>query len=149
MADRYLPSSNSLNTLTASRVNSAVGIRESCRSLFRLWVSYFQGVRSEYCAHVRIGNPSVVLIDEYSTGIDPATKRQMWRTLRSLSPGKAVVITTHSMEEAAALSDRVAIVSGSLLGESPASRIQLRLLIRVLFASNRNDRGLGVPTSVL
>jgi len=57
----------------------------------------------------------VLLIDEYSTGIDPATKRQMWNTLRDLSVGKAVVITTHSMEEASALSDRVAILSGRML----------------------------------
>jgi len=62
-----------------------------------------------------MGNPSVLLIDEYSTGIDPATKRHMWTTLRNLSAGKAVVITTHSMEEAGALSNRVAILSGKLL----------------------------------
>ncbi|KAG8989430.1 hypothetical protein FRB93_003631 [Tulasnella sp. JGI-2019a] len=62
-----------------------------------------------------LGNPSVLLIDEYSTGIDPATKRHMWNTLRDLSVGKAVVITTHSMEEASALSSRVAILSGRML----------------------------------
>ncbi|KAG8997749.1 hypothetical protein FRB94_007471 [Tulasnella sp. JGI-2019a] len=62
-----------------------------------------------------MGNPSVLLIDEYSTGIDPATKRHMWNTLRDLSVGKAVVITTHSMEEASALSSRVAILSGRML----------------------------------
>ncbi|KAG8938199.1 hypothetical protein FRC00_000483, partial [Tulasnella sp. 408] len=53
-----------------------------------------------------MGNPSVLLIDEYSTGIDPATKRHMWATLKELSVGKAVLITTHSMEEAAYLSNR-------------------------------------------
>ncbi|KAG8976224.1 hypothetical protein FRC05_004474 [Tulasnella sp. 425] len=62
-----------------------------------------------------MGNPSVILIDEYSTGIDPATKRHMWATLKQLSVGKAVLITTHSMEEAAYLSNRVAIISGRLL----------------------------------
>lgn len=62
-----------------------------------------------------MGNPSVLLIDEYSTGIDPATKRHMWATLKELSVGKAVLITTHSMEEAAYLSNRVAIISGRLL----------------------------------
>lgn len=41
-----------------------------------------------------IGNPSVVLIDEFSTGIDPKMKREMWQTLRRVSVGKAVVITT-------------------------------------------------------
>ena len=41
-----------------------------------------------------IGNPSVVLIDEFSTGIDPKMKRDMWQTLRRVAVGKAVVITT-------------------------------------------------------
>lgn len=41
-----------------------------------------------------IGNPSVVLIDEFSTGIDAKMKREMWTTLRTVAVGKAVVITT-------------------------------------------------------
>ncbi|KAG8916323.1 hypothetical protein FRC02_004045 [Tulasnella sp. 418] len=62
-----------------------------------------------------MGNPSVLLIDEYSTGIDPSTKRKMWKTLKRVATGKAVVLTTHSMEEASALSQRVAIISGKML----------------------------------
>ncbi|CAE6513623.1 unnamed protein product [Rhizoctonia solani] len=62
-----------------------------------------------------IGNPRVILIDEYSTGIDAATKRAMWKTLRRVSAGKAVVITTHSMEEASALASKVGILSGRML----------------------------------
>ncbi|KAG8705174.1 hypothetical protein FRC09_003117, partial [Ceratobasidium sp. 395] len=62
-----------------------------------------------------IGNPRVLLIDEYSTGIDPATKRAMWKTLRRVSTGKAVLITTHSMEEASALASRVGILSKKML----------------------------------
>ncbi|EPQ53405.1 P-loop containing nucleoside triphosphate hydrolase protein [Gloeophyllum trabeum ATCC 11539] len=41
-----------------------------------------------------MGNPSVVLIDEFSTGIDAKMKREMWGTLRNVAAGKAVVITT-------------------------------------------------------
>lgn len=41
-----------------------------------------------------IGNPSVILIDEFSTGIDPKMKRDMWLTLRTVAVGKAVVVTT-------------------------------------------------------
>ena len=40
------------------------------------------------------GNPSVVLIDEFSTGIDAKMKRDMWGTLRNVAVGKAIVITT-------------------------------------------------------
>ncbi|KAG9125344.1 hypothetical protein FRC07_008009 [Ceratobasidium sp. 392] len=73
-----------------------------------------------------IGNPRVLLIDEYSTGVDAATKRAMWKTLRRVSSGKAVVITTHSMEEASALASRVGILAKRMLAigtpDSLASR---------------------------
>ncbi|QRV97329.1 ABC transporter [Ceratobasidium sp. AG-Ba] len=62
-----------------------------------------------------IGNPRVLLIDEYSTGVDAATKRAMWKTLRRVSHGKAVIITTHSMEEAAVLSSRIGILAKRML----------------------------------
>jgi ATP-binding cassette subfamily A (ABC1) protein 3 len=68
------------------------------------------------CIDWTSGNPRVLLIDEYSTGIDAATKRAMWKTLRRVSAGKAVVITTHSMEEASALASKVGILSGRMLG---------------------------------
>ena len=41
-----------------------------------------------------IGNPPVLLVDEFSTGIDARTKRDMWRTLKNVAHGKAIVITT-------------------------------------------------------
>ncbi|EJU01080.1 hypothetical protein DACRYDRAFT_108410, partial [Dacryopinax primogenitus] len=62
-----------------------------------------------------IGNPKVVLIDEWSAGVDAATKRQMWHTLRRATAGKAVVLTTHSMEEASALANRVGIIASKML----------------------------------
>ncbi|KAI0714652.1 P-loop containing nucleoside triphosphate hydrolase protein [Earliella scabrosa] len=64
-----------------------------------------------------IGNPSVVLIDEFSTGIDAKMKRDMWGTLRNVAVGKAIVITTHSMEEASALANKVGILAKKMLGE--------------------------------
>jgi len=45
-----------------------------------------------------IGNPSVILIDEFSTGIDPKMKRDMWQTLHKVSEGKAVIITTRRFQ---------------------------------------------------
>ena len=41
-----------------------------------------------------LGNPSVILIDEFSTGIDAKMKRDMWSTLKNVAHGKAIVITT-------------------------------------------------------
>ncbi|KAK5137027.1 hypothetical protein LTR08_001036 [Meristemomyces frigidus] len=62
-----------------------------------------------------IGNPSVVLLDEPSSGMDAASKRVMWRTLSSVSDGRALVLTTHSMEEADALADRAGIMAKKML----------------------------------
>ncbi|KAL0951946.1 hypothetical protein HGRIS_008597 [Hohenbuehelia grisea] len=62
-----------------------------------------------------IGNPSVILIDEFSTGIDAKMKRDMWGTLRNVALGKAVIITTHSMEEASALANKVGIIAKRML----------------------------------
>ncbi|GBE77297.1 hypothetical protein SCP_0101700 [Sparassis crispa] len=73
-----------------------------------------------------IGNPSVVLIDEFSTGVDAKMKRDMWATLRKVAVGKAIVITTHSMEEASALATKVGILAKKMLAigttESLAAR---------------------------
>ena len=62
-----------------------------------------------------MGNPSVLLLDEPSSGMDAASKRVMWRTLESVVPGRSIVLTTHSMEEADALASRAAIVASKML----------------------------------
>jgi len=45
-----------------------------------------------------MGNPPVLLIDEFSTGVDAKMKREMWHTLRQVAVGKAVVITTRESD---------------------------------------------------
>lgn len=73
-----------------------------------------------------IGNPSVLIIDEGSSGMDAAAKRVMWRTLRSVSAGRSLVISTHALEEADALADRVGIMAKRMLalGTSDSLRKQ-------------------------
>ncbi|KAG7099993.1 hypothetical protein E1B28_001784 [Marasmius oreades] len=73
-----------------------------------------------------IGNPSVVLIDEFSTGIDAKMKREMWMTLRNVSVGKAVIITTHSMEEASALATKVGILAKRMLAVGTIDSLSAR-----------------------
>ncbi|KAJ6601121.1 hypothetical protein DFH09DRAFT_1020416 [Mycena vulgaris] len=73
-----------------------------------------------------MGNPSVVLIDEFSTGIDAKKKREMWRTLRTVAVDKAVIITTHSMEEAAALATKVGILAVRLLAIGTTESLSAR-----------------------
>lgn len=62
-----------------------------------------------------MGNPSVLLLDEPSSGMDVCAKRVMWRTLASVVPGRSLVLTTHSMEEADALADRAGIMGKKML----------------------------------
>ncbi|KAF8215745.1 hypothetical protein K438DRAFT_1901600 [Mycena galopus ATCC 62051] len=73
-----------------------------------------------------MGNPSVVLIDEFSTGIDAKKKREMWRTLRAVAVGKVFVITTHAMEEASALANKVGILAVRLLAIGTTESLSAR-----------------------
>ena len=62
-----------------------------------------------------IANPGVLLLDEPSSGMDPAAKRALWNTLSAIAAGRVMLLTTHSMEEADALCDRAGIMAGKLL----------------------------------
>ncbi|KAJ7239752.1 hypothetical protein B0H12DRAFT_1204157 [Mycena haematopus] len=73
-----------------------------------------------------IGNPAVVLIDEFSTGIDAKKKREMWRTLRTVAVGKVFVITTHAMEEASALANKIGILAVRLLAIGTTESLSAR-----------------------
>jgi len=60
-----------------------------------------------------VGDPELIFLDEPTTGFDPAARRTAWETIRSLRDlGKTVLLTTHYLDEAQALADRVAIVKG-------------------------------------
>lgn len=62
-----------------------------------------------------VGNPSVVFLDEPTTGLDPENKRQIWDILSKCKAGKSMILTTHIMEEAEVLTDRIGIlVNGEL-----------------------------------
>src|SRR4051794_19961548 len=58
-----------------------------------------------------VGDPELVFLDEPTTGFDPAARRAAWGVIRALKElGKTVLLTTHYLDEAQSLSDRVAIV---------------------------------------
>jgi len=60
-----------------------------------------------------VGRPKIIFIDEASTGVDPASRRTMWQAIRHEGQDSAVIMTTHAMEEAEAISQKIAIqVSG-------------------------------------
>jgi ABC-2 type transport system ATP-binding protein len=64
-----------------------------------------------------VNDPEIVFLDEPTTGLDPAARRALWELIRSLrSKGRSVLLTTHYMEEAEVLCDRLAIMDhGSIL----------------------------------
>ena len=60
-----------------------------------------------------VGDPELIFLDEPTTGFDPAARRQAWSTIKSLCElGKTIFLTTHFMDEAQALADRVAVMRG-------------------------------------
>ena len=71
-----------------------------------------------------VGNPSLLFLDEPTTGFDPSARRGAWEVVRALTGGgTTVVLTTHYMDEAEALADRVAVINaGRVVAEgTPAS----------------------------
>src|ERR1700723_1428740 len=63
------------------------------------------------CASRWINDPEVVFLDELTTGLDPQSRRAIWDLVRGIRDrGKTVFLTTHLMEEAERLCDRVAII---------------------------------------
>ena len=72
-----------------------------------------------------MGQPSIVFLDEPSCGMDPIARRQMWTVMESASRKCAIVLTTHSMEEAESVSTRLGIMSKGrmvCLGTAPQLR---------------------------
>lgn len=57
-----------------------------------------------------MGNPKVVIMDEPSTGLDPVSRRKLWNIIKTSSKARSFLLTTHLMEEADALCNRIAIM---------------------------------------
>ncbi len=63
-----------------------------------------------------VGDPDLIFLDEPTTGFDPSARRQAWRVIDNLrSLGKTILLTTHYMDEAQALADRVAVIANGLI----------------------------------
>ncbi|XP_051925524.1 ATP-binding cassette sub-family A member 5 [Hippocampus zosterae] len=97
------------------RVVTALELKEHVHKQAR---SLSAGIKRKLCfALSMIGNPETLLLDEPSSGMDPKSKQRVWRAIRAALKDRqrGAVLTTHYMEEAEAVCDRVAIlVSGRL-----------------------------------
>ncbi|MGZ4203309.1 MAG: ATP-binding cassette domain-containing protein [Thermoleophilaceae bacterium] len=72
-----------------------------------------------------VGDPELIFLDEPTTGFDPAARRAAWEVIRSLRGlGKTILLTTHYLDEAQSLADRVAIIKdGLIVAEGPPSEL--------------------------
>jgi lipooligosaccharide transport system ATP-binding protein len=81
-------------------------------------------------ARALVNDPALIFLDEPSTGLDPQARHMIWQRLRALlAQGKTIVLTTHFMEEAERLCDRLAIMDrGRLIAEgSPRELIRAHI----------------------
>ncbi len=91
-----------------------------------------------------VGNPQLIFLDEPTTGLDPEGRRQLWDVIRQFTAlGKTVLLTTHYLEEAEALADRVGvIIAGEMAAIGPTAELGGRAQAP---ATVRFQRPPGIP----
>ena len=97
-------------------VINSVGLKEKEHSLIRN-LSGGQRRRLDVALGI-IGNPELIFLDEPTTGFDPEARRAFWSLIKNLrSDGATIVLTTHYLDEAEALADRVAVINRGVIVE--------------------------------
>lgn len=98
------------NPRDAEEVIAAVGLTEKRNSLVRV-LSGGQRRRLDVALGI-VGNPELLFLDEPTTGFDPEARRTFWELVRELrNTGTTIVLTTHYLDEAEALADRVGVIN--------------------------------------
>jgi ABC-2 type transport system ATP-binding protein len=88
-----------------------------------------------------VNNPKVLFFDEPTTGLDPQARRNMWELIKSFQKdGKTIVLTTHYMEEAEELCDRVAIIDEGKIIKIDTPSFLIEELTKTGFKSNKKIR---------
>jgi len=97
-----------------------------------------------------LGRPGVVVLDEPTTGLDPESRRQVWQLVQGLvADGAAVLLTTHHLEEAEELADRVAVMrAGQVVLAGTQAEIAETQPATVRFALDDGDPRPPVPADV-
>ena len=132
---RYYP-----HPLPLDGVLEVVGLTDQRRTLVRR-LSGGQQRRLDVAVGLA-GDPELLFLDEPTTGFDPSARRQAWELVRNLRAlGKTVLLTTHYMDEAEYLADRVAIiVSGRIVAlGTPAELMQRDSAVTIAFRPPSGD----------
>ncbi len=92
-------------------------------------------------ASALVNDPLVLFLDEPTTGLDPQARRHLWEVIKRIrNDGKTVVLTTHYMEEAEELCDRVAIMDGGRIVALDKPQALIANLIAAGFTRDRVER---------
>ena len=104
------------NPRDVEEVIDSVGLQEKRDALIRN-LSGGQRRRLDVALGI-IGNPELLFLDEPTTGFDPEARRAFWSLIKKLrSDGATIVLTTHYLDEAEALADRVAVINKGIIVE--------------------------------
>ena len=104
------------NPRNVDEVIHSVGLEEKENALIRT-LSGGQRRRLDVALGI-IGNPELLFLDEPTTGFDPEARRSFWGLIQNLrSGGTTIVLTTHYLDEAEALADRVAVINNGVIIE--------------------------------
>jgi ABC-type multidrug transport system ATPase subunit len=99
-----------------------------------------------------IAEPRILVLDEPTTGLDPASRREVWNQISSVvAAGQTVILTTHYMEEAERLSERIAIMQGGKLvtvGRLEDLYAGIKQSYRLSYKDQYNIDGIGQPIVV-
>jgi ABC-type multidrug transport system ATPase subunit len=88
--------------------------------------AYSGGMRRRLSVAIALlGDPKIVYLDEPTTGMDPISRRYVWDIIQEAKKGRAIVLTTHSMEEADVLGDRIGIMARGRL-QAVGSSLRLK-----------------------
>jgi ABC-2 type transport system ATP-binding protein len=134
-------------------VVDAVGLREQARTRARA-LSGGQRRRLDVALGI-VGRPELLFLDEPTTGFDPQARRSFWELVRGLSAGgTTILLTTHYLDEAEHLADRVGVIAGGRMVEVAApsalgGRLQRTATVRWSDDQGRHEVATATPTALV